>query len=83
MEIKLLLSFIAIVITLLNTIIIVGKSHIDKNVCGYNGVIILTSLLVAIVWCIYGFVDNQKHIFIGYLLVILLLFYLLYLYYSV
>ncbi len=81
MRLTIILSFIAIMLTVLNTILIVGKSHIDKNVSGFNESILFTSFIIAIIWCIYGYIDNKQYILIGYLIIIICMMYLLYLYY--
>ncbi len=81
MEITFLLSFIAVMLTLLNTIIIVGKSHFDKKITGINDITILISIIIAIIWFIYGCYAKQTVFCIGYLFIIILLLYLLFLFY--
>jgi hypothetical protein len=82
MKLTILLSFIAIMLTILNTIFVVSKSHIDKNICGFNEIILFTSLLISIIWCIYGYIEKNLSVFIGYLIIIILLIYLFILYYK-
>jgi hypothetical protein len=81
MKLTLLLSLVAIVLSVINTILIVGKSHIDKNMSGFNEIIIFTSLIIAIIWAIYGHIDNNIYIIFGNTIIIICLLYLLYLYY--
>ncbi len=81
MRLNIILSFIAIMLTVFNTIFIVSKSHIERNVSGFNEIILFTSFCIAIIWCIYGFLYNYLHIFIGNIIIIICLIYLLYMYY--
>ncbi len=76
------LSAIAISLTIISTILIVGKCHYNKNINNISCEIIYISLLIAIIWSIYGFIENQYNILIGNIIIIILLIYLLYLYYT-
>ncbi len=81
MKLTILLSLVATILTVINTLIVVGKSHIDKNVSSFNELIIFSSLIIAIIWSIYGYIDNNFYIFIGHFIVIICVLYLLFLYY--
>ena len=76
------LSAIAICLTIISTILIVGKCHYNKNIDNISCEIIYISLLIAIIWSIYGFIENKYNIFIGNVIITILLLYLLYLYYK-
>jgi hypothetical protein len=77
-----ILSIIAIVLTVISTLLIVGRCHYEKKTDNISCELIYISLLIAIIWSIYGFIKNEQHVLIGYIVIILLLIYLLYLYYK-
>ena len=76
------LSSIAIVLTIINTFLVVNTSIINKNVNNITLELIIMSLLITIVWSIYGYIENHMHILIGNIIIIILLFFLLFLYYK-
>ena len=75
------LSSIAIVLTIINTFLVVNTSIINKNVNNITLELIIISLLIAIVWSIYGYIENHMHILIGNIIIIILLFFLLFLFF--
>jgi hypothetical protein len=77
------LSIIAFTLTILTTALIVGRCHITKNINGIYIEVVYLSLVIASLWTLYGHIENKYHILIGNIIIILLLFYLLYLYYTV
>jgi hypothetical protein len=80
-----ILSISAIILTVINTILLVNICHYNKNNNNVNIIkceLIYISLLIAIIWSIYGFIESQLHTFFCNIIIILLLFYLLYLYYK-
>ena len=76
------LSSIAIGLTIINTFLVVNTSIINKNVNNITLELIIMSLLIAIVWSLYGYMENYMHILIGNIIIIILLFFLLFLYYK-
>jgi hypothetical protein len=72
------LSSIAIGLTIINTFLVVNTSIINKNVNNITLELIIMSLLITIVWSIYGYIENHMHILIGNIIIIILLLFLLY-----
>jgi hypothetical protein len=81
-NISTILSIIAFSLTIITTFFIVNKCHITQNINGIYLEVIYLSLLIAIIWTIYGYLEKKQYILIGNLIIILLLLYLLYLYYK-
>lgn len=80
-----ILSISAVVLTVISTAFIVSICHYNKKMNNINIIrceLIYISLLIAIIWSVYGFIENQQHIIICNVIIIILLFYLLFLYYK-
>ena len=80
-----MLSISAVVLTFINTLLFVSICYHNKKMNNINIIrceIIYISLLIAIIWSIYGFIEKQHHIIVCNIIIILLLFYLLFLYYK-
>jgi hypothetical protein len=75
------ISSIAIGLTIINTLLVVNSSYRSKQI-GLTLDIIIISLLIAIVWIVYGYVEKLNHILYGNIIIILLLLFLLFLYYK-
>jgi hypothetical protein len=69
MNISYILSFIAILLTVFYTFMLVNS----KNRHNYELELILLTLLTSILWCVYGYINNTFHICIGYLIVVIIL----------
>ena len=66
-----MLSIIAIILSIINVIILsIGKI--------YNKNLLYLSLIISFIWCIYGYLDNKKHIFIGNIIIFIMICYILY-----
>ena len=76
------LSCIAIGLTIINTFLVINTCITNKNVNNITLELIILSLLIAIVWSIYGYIENFQHILIGNIIIIILLLCLLFLYYK-
>ena len=75
------LSSIAIILSIINTFLVINSCINNKKVSITLDLIII-SLLIAIIWSVYGYIENHQHMFIGNIIIILLLFFLLFLYYK-
>ena len=73
------LSIIAIGLTIINTFLVINSCIINKKV-NVTLELIIISLLIAIIWSVYGYIENHQHMFTGNIIIILLLSFLLYLY---
>ncbi len=70
LDVAFILSIIAILLTILNTIFGIGKSH-DK-------MFLYLSSIIALIWSIYGYFDNKPYILIGYLIILLIICYIIF-----
>jgi hypothetical protein len=70
MDIPFVLSFILIILSIVNVLLAVGKS--------YNKILLYLLLLISIIWCVYGYFDNKTHIFIGNIIIFIIICYILY-----
>jgi hypothetical protein len=69
MNITYILSFIAILLTIFNTLILVNS----KYKFNYEIELIILALLISIIWCVYGYINNSYHICIGNLIIVIIL----------
>lgn len=76
------LSSIAIGLTIINTFLIINTCITNKNVNNVTLELIIISLLISIIWSVYGYIENFNHILFGNIIIIILLLCLLFLYYK-
>ena len=76
------LIIFAIFLNIINTLLFVSKCHNDKNFSNIRCEFIFISLIIAIIWGVYGYIEQKHNILIGNIIVIILLLYLLYIYYK-
>ncbi len=77
-----ILSSVAIGLTIINTLIVIRNSEINKTSSGISKEITITSIVISLLWCVYGFIEMKHHVLIGYSVRSVLLIYLLYVYYK-
>jgi hypothetical protein len=69
MDLRSILSITVLIINIFNTIL-----AIETN---YNKTLLYISLVICLVWCIYGYIEKKQLMFFGNLIILLIVLYII------
>ena len=79
MDLTFAMKLSGILFLIINTMLVVNKCHVNKTTDHVSHDFIIASLIISIVWLLYGIKNKLTYFYIGYSVVLLLQLYLLYL----
>ena len=71
MDIRSILSIIVLIINILNTVL-----AIESN---YNKTLLYISLIICLIWCIYGYIEKKHLMFFGNFIILMIVLYIIFL----
>jgi hypothetical protein len=69
MDIRSILSIVVLIINIVNTILAI-ETH-------YNKTLLYISLVICLIWCIYGYIEKKKLMFFGNLIILAIVLYII------